>query len=334
MSNRIVAPSPHLHGDFSTPRIMRDVVIALVPAFAFSVFVYGWSAVFVTGIAILSCMLFEWLISRFLLCQAGCTLCDWSAVVTGTLLAFNLPATISPWLVVLGALVAIGIGKMSFGGLGRNPFNPALVGRVFLLISFPVQMTAFPDTPGVDAITGATPLAFVKGALKAGQPVAELLQTNNVDLNEMLGGMLLGFKDGSLGEIGAAALLLGGIYLLIRRVISWRIPVFVLGTMLVFASILWLVDPTKYINPLFHVFAGGAMLGAIFMATDYVTSPMSKSGQAIFAIGIGLITMLIRVWGAYPEGISFAILIMNATVPLINMYMKPSRFGGRNPKKK
>lgn len=327
MSNRIVAPSPHLHGDFSTSRIMRDVVIALVPAFAFSVFIYGLSAVFVTGIAILSCMLFEWLIDRFML-RRGSTLGDWSAVVTGTLLAFNLPANISPWLIILGALVSIGVGKMSFGGLGRNLFNPALVGRVFLLISFPVQMTLFPDTTGVDAITGATPLAFVKEALKTGTPVTEIMP--NIDL----GGMLLGFKDGSMGEIGALALLVGGIYLLIRKVITWRIPAFVLGSMGVFAAILWLVNPEQYMNPLFHLFAGGAMLGAIFMATDYVTSPMTKTGQAIYAIGIGIITILIRVWGAYPEGISFAILIMNATVPLINMYVKPSRFGGHSPKKK
>lgn len=327
MSNKIVAPSPHLHGDFSTPRIMRDVVIALVPAFAFSVFIYGLSAVWVTGIAILSCMLFEWLIDRFMLRRAS-TLGDWSAVVTGTLLAFNLPATISPWLIILGSLIAIGVGKMSFGGLGRNLFNPALVGRVFLLISFPVQMTMFPDTAGVDAITGATPLAFVKEALKTGTPVTEIMP--NIDL----GGMLLGFKDGSMGEIGALALLIGGIYLLIRRVITWRIPVFVLGSMGVFAAILWLANPEQYMNPLFHLFAGGAMLGAIYMATDYVTSPMSKTGQVIYAIGIGVITILIRVWGAYPEGISFAILIMNATVPLINMYVKPSRFGGRSPKKK
>lgn len=327
MSNRIVAPSPHLHGDFSTSRIMRDVVIALVPAFAFSVFIYGLSAVWVTGIAILSCMLFEWLIDRFMLRRAS-TLGDWSAVVTGTLLAFNLPATISPWLIILGSLIAIGVGKMSFGGLGRNLFNPALVGRVFLLISFPVQMTLFPDTVGVDAITGATPLAFVKEALKTGTPVTEIMP--NIDL----GGMLLGFKDGSMGEIGALALLIGGIYLLIRRVITWRIPVFILGSMGVFAAILWLVNPEQYMNPLFHLFAGGAMLGAIYMATDYVTSPMSKAGQVIYAVGIGVITILIRVWGAYPEGISFAILIMNATVPLINMYVKPSRFGGRSPKKK
>lgn len=327
MSNRIVAPSPHLHGDFSTSRIMRDVVIALVPAFAFSVFIYGLSAVWVTGIAILSCMLFEWLIDRLMLRRAS-TIGDWSAVVTGTLLAFNLPANISPWLIILGSLVAIGVGKMSFGGLGRNLFNPALVGRVFLLISFPVQMTMFPDTAGVDAITGATPLAFVKEALKTGTPVTEIMP--NIDL----GGMLLGFKDGSMGEIGALALLIGGIYLLIRKVITWRIPVFILGSMGVFAAILWLVNPEQYMNPLFHLFAGGAMLGAIYMATDYVTSPMTKMGQVIYAIGIGVITILIRVWGAYPEGISFAILIMNATVPLINMYVKPSRFGGSSPKKK
>lgn len=327
MSNRIVAPSPHLHGEFSTPRIMRDVVIALIPAFALSLFIYGLNALVVTAIAVVSCMFFEWLINRFMLRRAS-TLGDWSAVVTGTLLAFNLPANISPWLIVLGALVAIGIGKMSFGGLGRNLFNPALVGRVFLLISFPVQMTLFPDTPGVDAITGATPLAFVKEAMKTGTPVADIMP--NIDL----GGMLLGFKDGSMGEIGALALLIGGIYLLIRKVITWHIPVFVLGSIFVFASILWLIDPAQYMNPLFHLFAGGAMLGAIFMATDYVTSPMSKAGQIIYAIGIGVITILIRVWGAYPEGISFAILIMNATVPLINMYVKPSRFGGRSPKKK
>lgn len=327
MSNRIVAPSPHLHGEFSTPRIMRDVVIALIPAFALSLFIYGLNALVVTAITVVSCMFFEWLINRFMLRRTS-TLGDWSAVVTGTLLAFNLPANISPWLIVLGALVAIGIGKMSFGGLGRNLFNPALVGRVFLLISFPVQMTLFPDTPGVDAITGATPLAFVKEAMKTGTPVADIMP--NIDL----GGMLLGFKDGSMGEIGALALLIGGIYLLIRKVITWHIPVFVLGSIFVFASILWLIDPAQYMNPLFHLFAGGAMLGAIFMATDYVTSPMSKAGQIIYAIGIGVITILIRVWGAYPEGISFAILIMNATVPLINMYVKPSRFGGRSPKKK
>lgn len=317
---KIVSPSPHIHGSQSTPSIMRDVVIALVPAFAFSLFIYGLQALFVTAIAVLSCMLFELLIDRFLFRRRS-TLGDWSAVVTGVLLAFNLPATISPWLVVMGALVAIGVGKMSFGGLGRNPFNPALVGRVFLLISFPVQMTSFPDTTGIDAVTGATPLAFVKEALKSGQNLTEIMPS--VDL----GGMLLGFKDGSLGEIGALALIIGGIYLLIRKVITWHIPVAVLGSMALFASTLWLADPTSYVNPMLHLFTGGAMLGAIFMATDYASSPMTTRGMIIYGIGIGVITILIRVWGAYPEGISFAILIMNACVPLINMYVKPSRFG-------
>lgn len=317
---KIISPSPHIHGTQSTPNIMRDVVIAMVPAFAFSLFIYGLSALVITAVAVLSCMLFELLIDRFLLKRPS-NLGDWSAVVTGVLLAFNMPANISPLLVVLGSLVAIGIGKMSFGGLGRNLFNPALVGRVFLLISFPVQMTVFPDTEGVDAVTGATPLAFVKEALKSGQNLSEIMPS--IDMS----GMLLGFKDGSLGEIGALALLIGGIYLLIRKVITWHIPVAVLGSMAVFASILWFVDPTSYVNPMFHLFAGGAMLGAIFMATDYVSSPMSHPGMIIYGIGIGVITILIRVWGAYPEGISFAILIMNACVPLINMYVKPSRFG-------
>lgn len=319
-STKIISPSPHVHGTQSTPNIMRDVVIALLPAFGFSVFVYGLNAVWVTGIAILSCMLFEWLIGRLLLKRES-SLGDWSAVVTGILLAFNLPSNISPWLVMLGALVAIGIGKMSFGGLGRNLFNPALVGRVFLLISFPVQMTLFPDTPGLDGITGATPLAYVKEAIAAGVPIAEITDSMNCS------NILIGLKDGSMGEIGTIALLIGGIYLLCRKVITWHIPVFVLGTMVLFAGILCGIDPQHYMNPMFHLVTGGALLGAFFMATDYVTSPMTKKGMAIYGIGIGLITMFVRVWGAYPEGMSFAILIMNAVVPLIDMYVKPGRFG-------
>lgn len=317
---KIVSPSPHLHGGDSTQRIMATVVITLLPALAFSVFIYGMSAIMVTLIAIVSCMAFEFIIGKWLLGR-GNTLGDWSAVLTGLLLAFNLPATISPWLVVLGALVAIGVGKMSFGGLGRNLFNPALVGRVFLLISFPVQMTMFPDTPGVDSITGATPLAYVKEALSQGKALSDILPTN------YLQDLLFGFKDGSLGEIGGVLLILGGVVLLLRKIITWHIPVAVLGSMALFASVLWMVDPSQYVNPMFHLFTGGALLGAIYMATDYVTSPMSHRGMLIYGIGIGVITILIRVWGAYPEGISFAILIMNACVPLINMYVKPKRFG-------
>lgn len=318
--SKIISPSPHLHGTATTPSLMRDVVIALVPAFALSIYLYGFDALMLTAVAVASCMLFEWLIGRFLL-NKGNTLCDWSAVVTGVLLAFNLPSGISPWLVVLGSLVAIGIGKMSFGGLGMNLFNPALVGRVFLLISFPVAMTTFPDAAGTDAFSGATPLAFVKEGIKNGQPVGELLA--NVDWKSML----LGLKNGSMGEMGTLALLIGGIYLVVRKVITWHIPVFVLGTMAVFAAILHGVDPAHYATPAFHLLTGGALLGAIFMATDYVSSPMSKAGMAVYGVGIGLITMLIRTWGAYPEGISFAILIMNAAVPLINRSVKPARFG-------
>lgn len=306
---KIVSASPHLHSANSTPKIMRDVLIALSPAFAFSIYAYGLSALTTAAVAVLSCMLFEWLISRFLLSR-GNTLPDYSAALTGLLLAFNLPAVISPWIVVLGALVAIGVGKMSFGGLGRNPFNPALVGRVFLLISFPVQMTTYTS---FDGVTGATPLAILKE-----QGVGALSSTSDI---------LLGFRGGSMGEIAGLLLILGGIYLLVRRVITWHIPVAVIGSIAAFAAILYFADSSLYPSPLFQVFAGGALLGAVFMATDYVTSPMSRRGMIIYGVGIGVLTILIRTWGAYPEGISFAILIMNACVPLINMYVKPRRFG-------
>jgi electron transport complex protein RnfD len=252
--------------------------------------------------------------------------------VTGVLLAFNLPSSIPLWLVVVGALVAIGVGKMTFGGLGKNPFNPALVGRVFLLIAYPVQMTSFPAVggvfggaagaaAGVDAATGATPLALAKAAMKGGASISDIAaQLNMSDL-------LVGFKGGSLGEVAAAALLLGGAYLLMRRVITWHIPVAVLGTMAVFSTVAWLLFPETWLSPVFHLLTGGAILGAFFMATDYSTSPMTWRGGLIFGAGIGLITIIIRGWGAYPEGMSFAILVMNAIVPLIDKYVKPSRFG-------
>ncbi len=305
---KIVSASPHLHSGSSTQRIMLDVIIAMTPALGFSFWSYGLPAIMVTLTAVASCVAFEWLINRFMLHRAN-TVCDLSAVVTGILLAFNLPAEISPWLVVLGSLVAIGVGKMSFGGLGRNPFNPALVGRVFLLLSFPVPLTTYT----FDGVTGATPLSLFKEQGAAALP----------DVMDML----IGVHGGSLGEMSALLLIIGGIYLLIRKVITWHIPVFVLGSMAVFAEALWLINPETAADVTFHLFAGGAILGAFFMATDYSSSPMSKKGQIIYAIGIGVITMLIRVWGAYPEGMSFAILIMNATVPLLNMYLKPKPFG-------
>ncbi len=312
MDNKlIVSPSPHVHGRESTRRIMADVLIALAPAFAVSLWVYGLPALVVTAVSVAACVFFEWVLSRYVMggkSSAG----DMSAIVTGVLLAFNLPSSLPLWMVALGALVAIGVGKMSFGGLGRNPFNPALVGRVFLLLSFPVAMTTF---PGVDGVSGATPLAL----LKAGGDVSQFGYAN----------LLVGNHAGSLGEIAAGALLLGFVYLLIRKVITWTIPVVVLATMAAFTGVLHMIHPAMYADPLFHLLTGGAILGAVFMATDYVTSPMSCKGMIVYAIGIGVITVLIRVWGAYPEGMSFAILIMNAVVPLLNKGLKPKRFGAK-----
>lgn len=317
MANKlIVAPAPHVQTTQSTARIMRDVVIALMPALIVSTVVFGWSALCVTALSVLSCVGFEYLIQRFLV-GGKPTVGNWSAVVTGVLLAFNLPASIPWWIVVIGAFVAIAIAKMTFGGLGKNPFNPALVGRVFLLIAYPVQMTAFPEIEGLDALSGATPLAAVKHGASA-----DILGVQD---------LLLGNMPGSLGEVAALALLAGFVYLLWRHVITWHIPVTVLVTMAAFAFVVALSRGAEgdalWQFPLFHVLAGGAMLGAIFMATDYSTSPMTVRGGVIFAIGIGAITMCIRLWGAYPEGMSFAILIMNSTVPLINKYVKPKRFG-------
>jgi electron transport complex protein RnfD len=230
----------------------------------------------------------------------------------------NMPANIPLWIVAVGALIAIGVAKMPFGGLGKNPFNPAIVARVFLLIAYPVQMTSFaqPVSDGVDATSGATPLAAVGESLK-----------NGLGLNYDTWDMFSGNIAGSLGEVATLALLLGGAYLLFRRVITWHIPVAIFATVAIFSGILYAVDPTAYMSPVQHLFTGGLMLGAIFMATDYVTSPMSKCGMIIYGIGIGILTIVIRCFGAYPEGVSFAILIMNAVTPLINTYVKPKLFG-------
>lgn len=322
----IVAPSPHIHGSFSTQRLMLDVIIALIPAWAVSIFFFGWGALVTTLVAVGACILFEFLIQKYLI-KGPNTIGNLSAIVTGMLLAFNLPTNISPLLVVLGSLISIAVAKMSFGGLGSNLFNPALVGRVFLLISFPVQMTSWPApilsrAHYVDAVTGATPLAIVKEAIKAGKPVSEVMGSIPSYLDLFIGNM-----GGSLGEVSAVALLLGFIYLLVRKVITWHIPVTIIATVTVFAGALWLANPEKYVDPLFHLLTGGIMLGAIFMATDYVTSPMSHKGMIYYAIGIGVLTILIREFGAYPEGVSFAILLMNGATPLINKYVKPKAFG-------
>ena len=331
MANRtIVASAPHVHSDLSTTRLMGDVIIALIPALAVSVYVYGWSVLAVTAVSISCCVLFEFLIQK-LFVKGKQTITNLSAVVTGLILAMNLPAGIPWWIVAVGALVAIGVAKMPFGGLGKNPFNPAIVGRVFLLIAYPVQMTSFqmPSTEGfIDAYSGATPLAAIKNTMAVGgEKLGELVA--NYDML----GMFTGNMAGSFGEVATFALLLGFVYLLLRRVITWHIPVSIFVSVAAFAAIYGAFQfgtPHLVSNfTLFHLLSGGVVLGAVFMATDYVTSPMTTKGMVIYGIGIGVLTMVIRLWGSYPEGMSFAILLMNSVVPLINKYVKPRRFGSK-----
>jgi Na+-translocating ferredoxin:NAD+ oxidoreductase subunit D len=321
-----VSPSPHITSDQSVSKLMYGVVISLVPAFLMTLYVFGLGALIVTAISVASCVLVEMIIQKYLM-RTEIRIRDGSAIVTGLLLAFNLPSNLPWWMVVLGSIFAIGIGKMTYGGLGNNPFNPALVGRVFLLISFPVQMTSWPlpiesRMHYLDATTGATPLGLLKEAVRNGEAMPDIM--NQIPDHMQL---FLGQMGGSLGEISALALIIGFIWLLYKRIITWHIPVFTVATVFVFTALLWWANPDKNASPLFHILTGGLMLGAIYMATDLVTSPMAKTGMIIYAIGIGLITVIIRVFGAYPEGVSFAILIMNAFVPLINKYIKPKRFG-------
>lgn len=322
----IVSPSPHVHSGESTSRLMFNVVLALMPAFAVSLYYFGVGALIVTLLAVGSCVIFEYLIQKFLM-KSNPTITDGSAIVTGLLLAFNVPSNLPWYIVVIGSLVAIGVAKMSFGGLGSNPFNPALVGRVFMLISFPVQMTSWPLPVAsrlqyLDAVTGPTPLAILKEGLKNGETISQMGDKIPSHMQ-----MFMGLMGGSLGEIAAFALLIGFAWLLFTKVITWHIPVSIFTTIAVFTGILWMINPETNADPIFHLLTGGVMIGAIFMATDYVTSPMNPVGMWIFGIGIGLLTVIIRVWGAYPEGVSFAILIMNAFVPLLNRYVKPKRFG-------
>lgn len=324
MNKLIVSPSPHVHGKQSTNSIMMDVVIALLPATLVSVYAHGLNALMLALVGVVSCVLIEWLIQKFIF-KNTVGWCGSAAAVTGLLLALNLPPTAPWWLVVVGSVVAIGIAKMTFGGLGQNIFNPAIVGRVFLLISFPVLMTTW-DASGswfaVDAFSGATPLGAVKEGLANGLTLSQIT-ADNMSFSEQF----FFSTGGSAGELSSLALLVGFIYLLCRKVVKVTIPLTIIATVFVMCGIFHLVNPELYTNPVFNVFQGGLLLGAFFMATDYVTSPMSTKGQIIFGVGIGVITVLIRYFGAYPEGVSFAILIMNCVVPLINKYCKPRRFG-------
>ena len=319
MNKLLVSPSPHLHTKTSTKSLMRDVVIALLPAVVVSVLFYGWSELLVLGVSVASCVLLEYLITKYLL-RKTCTVGDYSAVVTGILLALNLPATTPWWIVFIGAVVAIGVAKMTFGGIGQNLFNPAIVGRVFLLISFPAQMTDWTRPQGfigggLDALSGATPLGLAKEG-----GVAAVADLDYLD-------MLFYNIGGSAGELSAIAIIAGFIYLLARRVIRPYITLSILVTVALFSDIFWMIDPATYTDPVFNLLTGGVLLGSVFMATDYVTSPMSNVGGIIYGVGIGVITMLIRYFGAYPEGMSFAILIMNSVVPLINKWCHTKKYG-------
>ena len=327
MNNYTISGSPHVHGGESTKKIMYSVIIALMPAFLFSIYYFGFNAVRVTLISVTACVLVEWLIQKYLI-KGPCTIADGSAIITGMLLAFNLPSNIPAWMIIIGSIVAIGIGKMSFGGLGNNPFNPALVGRVFMLISFPVAMTTWPTPQPLfggaltDAVTGPTLLGYVKEGLSQG------IAANDLIIYDKIQSFIY---SGSLGEIGSIAIIIGGLFLIIRKVIDWQTPVIIIATVSIISTICWLIDPVQFVHPMIHIFGGGLMLGAFFMATDMATSPMTMKGKIVFSIGVGALTIIIRLWGAYPEGMSFAILIMNAFVPLINKACKPTRFG--NPVK-
>jgi len=320
-----------VHSTENTQKIMFRVLLALVPALLVAIYYFGWYALRLTLVSVAACMLTEWLIQKFLI-KGPLTINDGSAALTGLLLAFNVPATLPIWMVIVGSVVAIGIGKMAFGGLGKNPFNPALVGRVFMLVSFPTAMTTWPKATPIfdagffaDAVTGPTPLGILK---ESGRQTLE--QVGDMQFLDMV----LGNRGGAFGEVCTAALLLGAIYLIARKVIDFATPLSILLTVYIFTGICHLINPAMYISPQYHLVYGGLILGAFFMATDMVTTPMTIRGKILFGVGVGLITVVIRLWGAYPEGVSFAILIMNAFTPLINKAFKPKVFGVVKPSKK
>lgn len=325
MNRLLVSPAPHIHAAVSTKSLMRDVVIALLPAVIVSVVFYGLGEIVVLGTSVVSCILVEYLITKFLLKKPS-TVCDYSAVVTGILLALNLPYTTPWWVVFIGALFAVGVVKMTFGGLGQNIFNPAIAGRVFLLVSFPAYMTNW-QMPGglfgVDAVSGATPLGLINEGIMNGQTVPEIMSANDLSYSQMLFANI----GGSVGEISALALLAGFVYLLVRKVIRPHITLSIWATVALVSLVFWLAAPDRFTDPLFNLLSGGMILGSCFMATDYVTSPMSVKGGIVYGIGIGFITLMIRYFGSYPEGMSFAILIMNSTVPLINMWFHQKKYG-------
>ena len=321
MEKLLVSPNPHIHAPVSTKSLMRDVIIALAPAVICSFVFYGWREILLMAVSVASCVLLEWAITKYMLRKPS-TIGDLSAVITGILLALNLPYSTPWWVVVIGAVVAIGVAKMTFGGIGQNIWNPALVGRVFLLVSFPTYMTTWGAPKGfVDAVSGPTPLGAIQEGLMQGASVQELTSAFNYK------DLLFANLGGSAGEACALALLAGFVYLCCRKVIKPWITLSIFGTVALTSLVFWGIDPSRFTDPLFNLLTGGLILGACFMATDYVTSPMSLWGGVIFGVGIGFLTMMIRYFGSYPEGVSFAILIMNSVVPLLNMWFHQKKFG-------
>jgi Na+-translocating ferredoxin:NAD+ oxidoreductase subunit D len=341
MSNQlIVSSSPHAHSGTTTSKIMWTVFFSLVPAAGYAVYLFGLPAATVLLSTIVFCVIFEGL-TNFIMKKPQ-SLADGSAALTGLILALTLPPGLPIWICGIGAFVSIVVAKSVFGGLGQNPFNPAMTGRVFLLIAFPAPLTRWlvPNGTGdtlfnksvsafdaagnlvdatasnVDAITAATPLGLLS---EEGAKAIASLDTSSA--------FLMGNINGSLGETSAFILLAGGIFLLARKIISWHIPVAFMAAVAVIAGLTNVVNPDQYAGILFHLLSGGVIIGAWFMATDYVTSPMFPKGKLIFGAGCGILTMVIRLWAGYPEGVSFAVLLMNACVPIINMYTRPKKFG-------
>ena len=311
-SSIIVSGTPHVRSKESIQSIMRDVVIALIPASVMGIYYFGIKALMLIAISIISAVVFEWGYEKIL--KKPITVTDFSAVLTGLLLALNLPATASWWVPIVGSFVAIVLGKQFYGGLGQNFINPALIGRAFLVAAYPTQTTGAAFATGrmvVDASTYATPLA----ELKAGTAVIN---------GEAIKNALIGNVGGCIGETCAIALIIGGVYLIAKHIISWRIPVVYIVVVFILTT---LMRGYGVMGGVYEIFLGGLMLGAFFMATDYVTSPISAKGQIIFAVGCGLLTSFIRVYGGYPEGVSYSILIMNLAVPLIDSYTRPRIFG-------
>lgn len=310
--NLYISPGPHIFSKQSTPRMMKDVLIALIPACLASLYFFRMRALILLCVSIASCVVFEATIQYLL--KRKITISDASAVLTGVLFTLVMPPSLPLWACVIGSLVAVGLAKQLFGGLGMNIFNPALLGRAFLMAAFPTYMTRWSEPFTLDAVTSATPLGVVKFGHNLG--------VNYWDL-------FIGNVSGSLGEASALALIIGGIYLLIRKTIDWRIPLAYMLTVVLISFVTNFVAPNIYAGPMFHIFAGGFLIGALFMATDPVTSPVTKKGRWVFGIGCGIITMVIRLWGGLPEGVMYSILLMNAFTPILNRITRSRRYGTR-----